>query len=323
MKSDRPLQIVVAEPFDDTAVIRLKEIGTVNVLGDSSPETLLAAVCEADALLVRSKTHVTARIIDAAPSLKVIGRASPTIDHIDLRAAQRRNISVVYAPHAAVTSTAEFTLTLMLTAQRRITYLNRQVREGQFDALRKPTGREMRNLTIGLLGFDAVAQKLAGMCTAAFSSRVICWSPPGGPPEGLVRESLLAPVELDELLAQSDILSVHLASTRETHHLLNAERMAKMKNTAILVNTSRGPIIDTMALATALKDRVIAGAAVDVFEAEPLPANHPLRRAPSCILTPHIAGMTLDAAAGRFQVAEDVIRVLNGQVPLYPYDLSD
>ena len=319
MNNERPFQIVVAEPFDDAAVTRLKEFGDVSVLEDSGPETLLAAVSKADALLVRSKTHVTSRIIEAAPSLRVIGRASPTIDHIDLRAAKRRNISVVYAPHAAVTSTAEFTLGLILTMQRRIPFLNRQIREGQYDVLRKPIGREMGRETIGLLGLDPVGTKLAAICKQAFASRVICWNPGGRTQREFTGEM----VELDDLLAQADILTVHLNSSSETRHFLNADRMAKMKNTAVIINTSRGAIIDTTALAKALKDRVVAGAALDVFESEPLPANHPLRRAPNCVLTPHVGGLTLDAHAGRFHVAEDVIRVLSGERPLYPLEMPE
>jgi D-3-phosphoglycerate dehydrogenase / 2-oxoglutarate reductase len=316
MKNTGPYQIIVAEPFDAIALPRLQETGTGTQLEDSAPESLMAAVSGADALLVRSKTHVTARIIEAAPALKVIGRASPTIDHIDLRAARRRNITVVYAPHAAVVSTAEFTLALILAALRRIPSLNRQVREGQFDTLRKPTGREMGRQTIGLLGLDAVAERLGRMCSAAFSSRIIYWNPSGDAATEVNGEA----VSLEELLIEADVLSVHLALTPETRHLLNADRLAKMKSTAIIVNTSRGAIIDTTALARALRDRVIAGAALDVFEAEPPPVDHPLRRAPNCILTPHLAGMTLDAASCRFDVAEDVIRVLKGQPPLHPFE---
>lgn len=317
MTASRPFQIVVAEPFDAAALSRLQEVAKVDVLADSAPETLLAAVSEADALLVRARAHVTARIIDAAPSLKVIGRASPTVDHIDLRAARRRNISVVYAPHAAVSSSAEFTLALILTVHRRVPFLNRQLREGAFDALRKPMAHELRSQTIGILGLDPVGEKLGRICATAFESPIIYFDPAGAAPTEFEGRA----VALETLLADSDILSVHLQSAAETRHLLNAERLAKMKSTAILVNTSRGTAIDTVALAHALRDKVIAGAAIDVFETEPLPANHPLRRAPNCVLTPHVAGVTLDAAASRFVVAEDVIRVLSGQSPLYPFDL--
>jgi D-3-phosphoglycerate dehydrogenase len=317
MTEDKPFHIVVAEPFDPEAVTRLQTCGRVEVLADSMPETLLAALTNADALLVRSRTHVTARIIEAAPSLKVIGRASPTIDHIDLRAARRRNISVVYAPHAAVASLAEFTFALILSTHRRIPCFNRQLREGQFDLIRKPAAREMRNQIVGLLGIDVVAEEVGRMCVAAFGSQIVCHDPAGGKPVGLRAEVL----DLDSFFAAADIVSVHLPQAQSTRHFLNAARLAKMKQAAILVNASRGGTIDTVALADALKNHVIAGAALDVFESEPLPANHPLRRAPNCILTPHVAGLTHDAATSRFAVADDVIRVLNGQPPEHPADL--
>jgi phosphoglycerate dehydrogenase-like enzyme len=317
MKVGGPYHIVVAEPFGPEAIFRLREFGQVELLEDSAPDKLLTAVSEADALLVRSRTHVTARIIDAATRLKVIGRASPTVDHIDLRAARRRNIHVVYAPRAGVSSTAEFALGLILTLHRRIPFLNRQLREGQFDALRQPFCRELRHLTLGLLGMDTVAETLGMMCSAAFELRVIYWDPAGATSAKFRAQA----VDLDGLLAGADILSVHLPLSPQTRHLLNAERIAKLRPTAIVVNVSRGAVIDTAALAQALKDRTIAGAALDVFETEPLPVTHPLRRAPNCILTPHVAGLTLDAAAGRFDVAEDVIRVLHGQPPLYPFEL--
>lgn len=307
-------QIVVAEPFDAEAIARLAAVGKVDVLDDSSPETIMSAVSHADALLVRSKAHITARIIAAAPRLKVIGRASPTVDHIDLHAARKQNISVVYAPHAAVNSTAEFTLGLILALHCRIPWLNKQLRAGQFESLRKPNRHELSSMTVGFLGFDAVAERLGVMLAASFSSRLIYHDPSGAGPTGFAAES----VDLHCLLAEVDVLSVHLPLSQEARGLLGRDAFAQMKSSAIVVNTGRGGIIDTVALATALRDRVIAGAALDVFETEPLPANHVLRRAPNCILTPHVSGMTLDASTGRFRVTDDVIRVLSGQEPLYP-----
>lgn len=316
MKGSRPHQIVVAEPFDSTAVARLEAIGKVNILEDSAPETLINAIPAADALLVRSKAHVTARIINAAPRLKVIGRASPSIDHIDLRAARQRNISIVYAPHAAVTSTAEFTLALILAVSRRIPFYDRRLRDGKSDAARGPSGHEMGHQTLGLLGIDPVAEKLGRMCRAAFGSHILYHDPAGREPTDL--EALA--VDLDTLLGESDILSVHLPLSPNTRRMLNTERIAKLKPTAVVVNASRGAVIDTEALANALRNRQIAGAALDVFETEPLPANHPLQQAQNCILTPHVAGSTLDASASRFNVADDVVRVLEGKPPRYPLE---
>lgn len=317
--ANRPYEIIVAEPIDPPFLAKLEEIGSVRVLSDSGPESLLSAVAGADALLVRAKAHITARIIEAAPKLKVIARASTTIDHIDLKAAQRRNIRIVYAPHVAVASTAEFTLALILALNRRLFHFDRQVRDGQFDALRKPSGGEMGRRTLGLLGVDPVGERLDRMCRAAFDMPVIYHDPIGAK----LTDSPASAVSLDELLARCDVLSVHLSSATDPKGLLSAERIARLKPTAIVVNTSRGNAIDTVALARALTRKHIAGAALDVFETEPLPADHPLRSAPNCILTPRIAGVTLDASAERFSVADDVIRVLRGEAPKHPYEIRE
>ncbi len=313
MKGSDSYHIVVAEPFDTAAVDRLEEIGEVKILENSAPQTLIDALGDADALLVRTKAHVTARIIEAAPSLKVIGRASPTLDHIDLRAAKLRNISVVYAPRVAVASIAEYVLASMISLSRGIPFLDRQLREGKFDTLRSPRGHEMANQTIGLLGIDPVAEAIGRLCGVAFGSRIMYHDPAGRTPTDLESEA----VAFDDLLAEADILSVHLPLTPATRGLLDADRLAQLKQTAVVVNTSRGAVIDTSALAQALRQKHIAGAALDVFETEPLPGNHPIRRVPNCILTPHIAGATLDASAGRYRVTDDVIRVLKGEDPQY------
>ncbi|MFQ5412456.1 MAG: NAD(P)-dependent oxidoreductase, partial [Phycisphaerae bacterium] len=308
----KPFKIVIAEPFASEAISRLEEIGHVTVLGNSAPDTLIAALPDADALLVRGKAHVTARIIDAAPRLKVIGRASPNIDHIDLRAASRRDIRVVYSPHAAVSSCAEFTLGLILAVHRRILFYDRDLRAGKFETLRNPTGREIGRETIGLLGIDPIANQLGAILSTAFGCKILYHDPYGNLPELFQGES----VGLDALLGNADILSIHLRLTKETRGLLNAQQIHKMKTTAVLVNTSRGAVVDTLALAEALQQRRIAGAALDVYEAEPLPTQHPLREASlNCILTPHVAGATLDASEGRFKVADDVVRVLQGEPP--------
>ncbi len=316
MKGRKPFRIVVAEPYAPDAVARLEVVGDVTVLKDSAPDTLIGALPEADALLVRTKTHVTARIIKAAPKLRVIGRASRTLDHIDLRAAGHRDISVVYAPLAAVASTAEFALGLMLALHRQIPSLDRQLRDGKFESVRKTAGHELGRQTFGLLGADSVAGALCRMISAAFGCRILQNDPLGGEVEGA------EPVDLDTLLAESDILSVHLRLTSDTRGFLNGDRIAGMKSSALLVNVTRGATVDTTALAEALRKRHVAGAALDVFETEPLPQDHPLRQAPNCLLTPHVSGLTIDASEGRFDVADDVVRVLRGEAPMHPADLS-
>lgn len=314
MSGCNPFRIVVAEPYSSEAVSCLEEVGTVTLLDDAGPESLMSAVATADALLVRTKAHVTAKIINSAPNLKVIGRASPTMDHIDLRAAKRRDIHVVYSPRAAVDSSAEFTLALMLAMHRRLCFYDTQLRKGNFDTVRQPAGHELGRKTVGLLGIDPVADRLGGIISTAFGSRLIYHDPFGQRPTGFEGEA----VGLDALLQNADILSIHLRLAPETRGLINAGRLREMKPSAILINTSRGAVVDNKALAEALEKEALAGAALDVFESEPLPGNHPLRDAPNCILTPHISGATLDATAGRFNVAEDVVRVLKGEAPKYP-----
>ena len=319
MPEPQKLHVVVAEPFDDASLACLQGLATIEFLKDSAPATLLEAVGRADALLVKSKAHVTAKIIEAARKLKVIGRASQNYDHIDLRAAGRKNIRVVYSPHVAVSSVAEFTLGLILDLARKITFFDRAVRDGKFDSIRAASGRELSRLTVGILGVDPVSERLGKMISTAFGNTLICHDPENDTP----RHFSARLVSLDELLAEADIVSVHLPLTPLTRGILNAERISRLKPTAMLVNTSRGALIDTVSLAGALRRHQLAGAALDVFEVEPLPNDHPLRSAPNCILTPHVAGATSDASVERFAVTEDVARVLRGQPPNYPVVISE
>lgn len=331
MKGTRPYKIVVAEAFDPPALARLREIGSVHVLADCSPESILAEIPGAHALLVRAKAHVTARIIDAAPDLLVIGRASPCIDHIDLRAAKRRQISIVYTPNVAVNSIAQFTLGLILCLQRRIGHLDLQLRGGKFDLLRSPFGRELGHQTLGLFGVDPMAESLARSCANGFGTAVLYHDPsaetaeaaPGRAASPSILDMPGESVDLDRLLKDSDILSVHLSGSRDMKLQLDGKVFSKMKPTAVLINASRGSAVNTVELAQALRRRTIAGAALDVFEMEPLPLDHPLRQSPNCILTPHVAGATLDASSERYNVVEDVARVLRGESPRYGFEMPE
>ena len=318
MSASGPYRIVVAEPFQAAALDRLKPYGEVRELPDSSPQTLLDALSEADALLVRSRTHVTARIIEAAPKLKVIGRASASCDHIDLRVAKQRQIGVVYAPAAATRSLIEFTVAMILASQRRLLFFDRRLRSGEFASLRQPHARELSRQTLGLLGVNAAGEGVGRIMAEGFGCRVVFHDPTGGRPA----ELRIDEVSFDELLKKSDVVSVHLPLRPSTRQILNAERLGLMSPEAVLVNSCRGGLVDTEALAAGLKEGRLGGAALDVFETEPLPLNHPLRNAPNCVLTPHIGSVTRDSDEAVFDVVDDVIRVLKGELPRYPV-LSD
>ncbi len=314
MSAESGLRFVVAEPFHAKALDRLKQFGSVLELSDSSPQTLLNAIGDADALLVRARTHVTARILEAASRLKVIGRAAPSCDHIDLRVARQRQIGVVYAPAAATRSLVEFTVGLILAAQRRLLDYDRRLRSGEFASLRAPISREMGRLTVGLLGMGLVAEAVGKTMADAFGSRIVYADPTGGRPVELKAEE----VSVEQLLRESGVVSMHLPLRSTTKQFLNAGRIAMLSPEAVVVNTTRGGLIDTLALADALKSGRLAGAALDVFETEPLPMNHPLRNAPRCILTPHVGCVTKDSDEAVFEVVEDVLRVLRGETPQYP-----
>jgi len=311
-------RFVVAEPFHAAALDRLRQFGTVRELASFSPQTLLEAVSEADALLVRSRTHVTARILEAGTRLKVIGRASASCDHIDLRVARQRHIGIVYAPVAATRSLVEFTVAMILAAQRRLLFYDRKLRAGEFASLRQPMARELHRLTLGLLGVNLAAEGVGRIMAGAFGCRVIFHDPTGGRPVELQATE----VDLETLLKTSDIVSLHLPLRPATRQILNAERLAMLSPDAILVNTSRGGLIDTDALAGALKEGKLTCAALDVFETEPLPLNHPLRNAPHCILTPHVGCVTRDSDEAVFDVVDDVIRVLQGEAPRFPVPIE-
>lgn len=307
-------RIVVAEAFPAFALDRLRQQGTLIILEQSAPDALIAAIKDAHALLVRGKTHVTARILDAANELKVIGRAATSVDHIDLRVAARRNVIVVYSPQAGVQSLAEFTIAMILAAQRRLLHFDRRVRSGEFETLRDYASRDLRHHTIGLLGMSRVADEVGRVMSATFGCPLIYHDPAGRTPRLCRADS----VSLEALFERSDVLSLHLALDMTTRHIVNETVIRRMPANAILVNTSRGPLVEPTSLADALKSGRIRGAAIDVFDTEPLPAEHPLRTAPNCILTPHIGSLTIDARDALYNVVDDVVRVLRGEPPLFP-----
>lgn len=307
-------RIVVTEPISAEALDRLRTAGEVCQLSDTSPQALIEALPDADALLVRSKTHVTARIIEAGPKLRVIGRAGASVDHIDLRVAQRRGINVVYTPHLSIRAMSDLTLAMILCVHRRIPYFDRRLRDSTFEAVRQAldaTGS--RPGVLGLLGLSPVSDTVGRVLVEILGWRCIYHDPAGG----RIERFEAAPVSLDELLARADVLSVHLSLSPQNRGILSAERLAQLRPSAKLVNTGRGGLLDERALAEMLKCKQLAGAAVQIYENEPLSAEHPLRTTPNCLLVPHIGSFLNDPSEAVSEVIEDVLRVLRGESPLH------
>lgn len=270
----------------------------------------LAALGGVDALIVRSRTRVTEVTLERGlPRLKVVGRAGVGVDNIDVDAARAQGVVVVNAPMAATRAVAELALGLMLALARRIPLADASVRRGDWpkSAL---IGEELAGKTLGLIGVGRIGAALAGYA-APLGMRVLGYDPL------LPRETILRsgaePADLDQVLAQSDYLSLHVPLTPDTRHLIDDRALAKVKPGARLISTARGGVVDEQALVRALDRGLLAGAALDVFADEP-PADSPLLRDPRVVLTPHLGAQTAEAQSrAALDVAEEVLAALAGR----------
>ena len=286
-------RVVIADRVADAGLRLLAatpEIEVTNCAGKPREE-LERALAGAAALVVRSETRVTAELLTRAPQLRVIARAGTGVDNIDVHAATRRGVAVMNTPGANTVSAAEHTMGLLLGLVRHIPWAAEAMRRGEWDRKRFE-GRELRGKTMGVVGLGRIGGHVAQLARA-FGMQVVGHDPYLSPERAAELQVRLLP--LDQLLRQADVVTLHVAHTEQTHHLINAERLNLMKPTAVLVNTARGELVDEAALADAIRDQRIGGAAIDVFAVEPLPPEAPLRRLDRVILTPHLAASTAEA----------------------------
>lgn len=305
----------MAEAFEPAAVEKLRVVGEIVALDDCDEARLKEAVADCDALLIRTKTNVTREVIETAPRLRVIGRGGVGLDNIDLGAARERGISVVYTPHASTDAVAELTVGLMIALIRNVHGCDAMVRSGQFwEAREQACSRELSELTLGIVGMGRIGRAVARRCRNGFGQAILY--------NDIVSPGWLdfaaTPVTKDQLYADADVVSLHVPLTESTCHLINAAALNRFKKGAVLINTSRGGVVDSMALAAALSAGTLAGAALDVYDPEPLLANHTLMQAPNTLFTPHIGARSFAGLARMNDVVEDVVRVLQGRSPLFP-----
>lgn len=308
------LHFVFAEPYDPDAEGKVRAHGRVTVLSGGDAAELAEALADGDALLIRSKTRVTRKLLEAAPRLRAIGRAGVGLENIDLEAARQRRVAVVYTPGAATDAVADLTLGMMLSLVRRLPWYDAAVRAGRFQEARGTTLRDMNELTVGIVGFGRIGRAVASRCSLGFGMRVLF--------------NDIAPVDFSEfpavavskesLYAESDVVSLNVPLTDLTRGLIGAAALQRFKSGAILLNTSRGEVIDAGAVAEALREGRLAGAGIDVFSPEPPPEGDPLLSTPNTILTPHIGARTQRGLHNMNQVVDDVIRVIQGIPPLHP-----
>jgi D-3-phosphoglycerate dehydrogenase len=282
------VKIVVADDLPESALTVFRAEGwDVDARTGRTPEQLAADVSEADALIVRSATKVSAAIIAAAPRLRAIARAGTGVDNVDVAAASARGIVVMNAPGANSISVAELALGQILSLARHLPAADAAMKQGKWEK-KKFLGEEVRNKTLGLVGFGRIGQEVARRA-AAFGMRIITHDPFVS--EQAAHDLNAELVSMDDLFAQADYVSLHMPSTPQTRNLINADRLARSKKGIRIINTARGDLVDEQALADAIESGQVGGAAIDVYVKEPT-VDQRLQLLPQVVATPHIAAST-------------------------------
>ncbi len=289
-----PASVLVADDLSPLGIQILRDAGlSVDVKVGLKPAELEAVVGGYEALVVRSATKVTARVIEKAAKLRVVGRAGVGVDNVDLEAATRRGVLVMNTPGGSSVTVAELTVGLILALSRHIPQATASVKAGKWEKKRFQ-GRELAGKTLGVVGIGAIGSVVVERCLG-MKMRAVAYDPFISAEAAAKMGVTLVP--LGELWAGADVISLHLPLTEQTRNLVNAETIARMKPGALLVNCARGGLVDEKALAEALRSGKLAGAALDVFEKEPPPADHPLLGAETFICTPHLGASTEEAQA--------------------------
>ena len=310
-------RVLISEDVTGSGIERLKKRYLVQTDADlwKKGAELMKAIQGADALIVRNQTKVTAALLSKATTLQVIGRAGVGYDNIDVQAANQTGVVVSYSPEENAISVAEHVLGLLLALARKIPGADRSVKNGKWER-KKYHGIELLGKTLGILGLGKIGARVA-LRAKAFGIRLLTYEAFLPTTHLHFTETGACLVSFDQLLAESDFLTVHLPLNEKTRGMLNIKAFEKMKPTAFLINTSRGEIVVEKDLVKALQEGKLAGAALDVRETEPPPAESPLYVLENVILTPHTAGLTYEAQEKVVDaIAEDVDRVLSGQPAL-------
>ena len=281
------------------------------------PDQIVAAVGDVDAIIARAQGYIDGTVMDNAPRLKVVGRHGIGVDNIDVPAATDRGVFVLNTPGAPVEAVAEYIAMGMVAFTRHVVQSDHATRNGDWAYRNQSHGPELLGKTLGIVGFGRIGRRTAEICGLGFGMKILYADAISADPEEEKRLNARQ-VDLDELLATSDFISLNVPLLDSTHHLIDATAFSKMQPHACLVNCSRGPVIQENALIEALESQKIAGAVIDVYEQEPISPDNPLLKLKNVLLSPHCSGHSVEAAQKMSMVAEDILRVLNGQKPHNP-----
>ena len=310
-----PPRVLVTEGSDAEPLRWLGERADVVEVGPADP-AFAAALATADGMVVRTYTKVTAELLAAAPRLRVVGRGGVGIENIDVPACRARGVQVVYTPDANTLAVGDFVFGYLLQLLRPWNFFkDAAYPPKEFKRVRDTVrGRQLNELTIGILGMGRVGRRVGHIAASGFGMRVIYHDVV--PVAGL--DFAAAAVDPATLYREADVLTIHVDMRPGNHNLVGGPQLALMRPTAVVVNTSRGEVLDAAAVADAIRSGRLAGAAVDVFAPEPPTADLPLLGLDRVLLTPHLAARTHTAIANMSWVVRDVIAVLDGQPPRYP-----
>ena len=264
-------KVLVSDNVAEDALEPLKETCEVEKKTGLSEDQLVEIIGEYDALIVRSATKVTGRILQAADNLKIIGRAGVGVDNIDVPEATKKGVVVVNSPQGNTVSAAEHTMALLLGAARRLPWAHASMSQGDWDR-KSFTGNELYRKTLGVVGFGRIGREVAVRC-ASFQMKILAYDPFVA--DEAIKSTGAEPCELDDLLAQADYITIHVPKVEATTNLFSAERLKTIKPGAFLINCARGGIVDEAALVELVKEGHLTGAALDVYEVEPAPKELP------------------------------------------------
>jgi phosphoglycerate dehydrogenase-like enzyme len=313
-----PPVILLVHPMHESGMRLLREAGTLRLASGSDPKTLQREAAGATALVIRTGGVIDTALLDQARGLKVIGRHGVGYDQIDVPAATSRGIQVVYTPGANTQSVAEHVFALMIGLSKHFPRMTSELARGNYHARTSLTGRELAGKTLGIIGFGRIGRRVGEIAHLGFGMRVQYHDVVPAPEEVELRAGARR-VNFKELLQSSDYITLHVPLDESTRRMIDRAALGHVGRETILINTSRGPVVDEPAVAEALEAGKLWGYGGDVFAEEPPPAGHPLIGRPDVLLTPHSAAQTEEGLRNMAtMVAQDVISVLQGSPPLYP-----
>jgi D-3-phosphoglycerate dehydrogenase len=309
--------VLLPQPIESEAVALLEKKGChVIVAPEPKPDVVAPLLKGVQGLILRTGITITRELLTHADDLRVISRTGGGVDNVDVEAASEKGILVTSNLGVNTSTVVEHVLALMLSLAKQLPLMDDSVRKQRFSIRYQNLPRDLREKTLGLLGFGRIGSEVGRVCRKAFRMRILVFDP-------FLPENLQATyrdwvefTDMEALFSSADVISIHVPLTDQTHHLVSRRELAWMKPDGLLINAARGPVIDEEALVQALRNRKIAGAGLDVFTREPLPLDHPLLKLDNVILTPHTAALTLECVIRMaVEAAQCVIDALEGNIP--------